>query len=105
MNHPNYQFIEGPDEVSVVNDIAVIRVSEPFDFSASNVGRVAIPMPGYGPAPGSMCTFTGWGLTEPVDYSVFYHVAEDLLRKVEMPVIADDGKIESSFIILSFYHS
>ena len=71
----------------ILNDIALIRVSEPFDFTAPNVDQIAIADLGSVLFEGDNCTVSGWGYLEFNGTQT-----SPSLQKVEVPIVDHGGK-------------
>lgn len=66
------------------NDIALIKLTRPFDLETSqgHIGTVCLAV--KPPQPGEIVTVTGWGLTSPGGYQ------SDHLLAITVPVITDE---------------
>lgn len=73
--HPDY------NTKALTNDLAVLVVSPPFDFSPT-VGRVCLPMPAEQVEAGTECVATGHGRDA---FQTGYYSAE--LRRVNLPIV------------------
>ncbi|XP_069683023.1 trypsin-1-like [Periplaneta americana] len=66
------------------NDIAVIKVSNPFQIDGVNVKPISLPAQGQNPADGALATVIGWGRIEedgPIP---------DTLQKVDIAIVNQD---------------
>ncbi|KAI9564777.1 trypsin [Daphnia sinensis] len=66
------------------NDIALLKMDQPLDFSTGKVRPISLPTPGSTLNAGTTCIVSGWGTTSSGGTSI-----PDVLRKVAVPVISN----------------
>ncbi|EFX74419.1 trypsin [Daphnia pulex] len=76
--HPNY------DTVTLENDIVLIKLITPLDFSSGKVSPISLPAMGQETAAGTNVTVTGWGNLEFNNPN-----RPDVLNKVGIPTVSD----------------
>jgi hypothetical protein len=82
--HPDY------DDESSLNDIALLKLSEPVSLDRSSyINAICLPNGGRSVKPGTLCMAAGWGLLSEKHEKAMQSEA----RQVGLPVLAfDDGK-------------
>lgn len=77
--HPNY------DTITLENDIVMIKLASPLDFTTTKVGPIPIPLAGQQTPGGTNVTVAGWGNLE------FNNANRpDILQKVSVPTVTDE---------------
>ncbi|XP_046446195.1 trypsin-1-like [Daphnia pulex] len=67
------------------NDIALLKLSSPLDFSTGKVGPINLPAQGATIETGTTCLVTGWGTT----IAGGGGSVSDVLRKVAVPIVSN----------------
>ena len=71
------------------NDVCLVLLSKPLTYDAY-VGPIALPDPGQEELAGTLCAVAGWGAT------VQGGSLANVLQKVEVPIVDDQGNSSSS---------
>ena len=79
VNHPKYLHVKSPFHIE--NDIAILHVDEPFDFTLKNVKPVCLPEVNDEPKFNTMLTVSGWGQRGEIVSS------PEQLMTVQVPVV------------------
>uniref|UniRef100_UPI00398E814E serine protease hepsin-like n=1 Tax=Pristiophorus japonicus TaxID=55135 RepID=UPI00398E814E len=81
--HSGYEPFNDPNTDDNSNDIAVLRLQAPLNFS-DYIQPLCLPAIGQPVVDGTMCSVTGWGNTE------YYGQQSDVLREAHVPVISNN---------------
>ncbi len=93
-NHPSYK------RATFENDIALIQVNAPFNFTDISIARICLPNIIHDkkyPTPGTNVTTVGWGKTETSDHS-------DTLQEVTVQVV-DQFQNNCDYKSVSYNHN